>query len=262
MVLIIKHEPIEGPGTLREFLRNTDYETKIIELSPSAPASVKLKTKKASVSRDTKEASHISPYKAAKLPEDFSQIEAVIILGGPMNVYEERRYPFLKEEDRFIKKALEEKIPILGICLGAQLLAKACGARITKNAKKEIGWCEIELTKQGAADPFFQGIEKSFETFEWHEDTFEVPRGGELLAKSETCKNQAFRFGENAYGLQFHPEVTGVMIDEWSEKYTNTKNAHSMHYAKDMIMQYGRIKKEFNENAQKMYLNFFRIITV
>lgn len=143
--------------------------------------------------------------------------QALIVMGGPMNVYQEREYPFLTAEDAFIKEALSREVPYLGICLGAQLLAKALGAPVTPNRVKEVGFHYVKLTAGGAQDPLFQGCGGGLEVFQWHQDTFAIPEGAVRLATSEMCANQAFRYGRAAYGLQFHVEVTPEMLELWRE---------------------------------------------
>jgi GMP synthase (glutamine-hydrolysing) len=140
---------------------------------------------------------------------------ALIILGGPMNVYETDKYPFLEKEDKLIKRAIEKDIPVLGICLGAQLIAKSLGAQVTKNNEKEIGWYPLIVTDEGSKDNLLKHLNVEETVFQWHGDTFEIPKGATRLAESPLCLNQAFRFGSNIYGLQFHIEVTPGMILEW-----------------------------------------------
>ena len=136
-----------------------------------------------------------------------------------MNVYEEGKYPFLKEENLFIKEAIKKRISLLGICLGAQLIAKALGAKVFKATTKEIGWYEIELTQVGLIDKVFSDFPQRFLAFQWHEDTFEIPEDAHLIATSKNVINQAFRYGRNVYALQFHLEVTKDMISEWIDSY-------------------------------------------
>jgi GMP synthase (glutamine-hydrolysing) len=141
----------------------------------------------------------------------------LIVLGGPMNVDETDGHPHLETELRLITKAVESGIPVLGICLGAQLLAKALGAEVRANGEKEIGWYELEPTRDGLRDPLFSHFASSEVVFQWHGDTFDIPPGAVQLAKGRGCANQAFRFGECAYGLQFHPEVDAALIERWLE---------------------------------------------
>jgi hypothetical protein len=113
---------------------------------------------------------------------------------------------------------LAEEVPFLGVCLGGQLLAKSCGAQVTKSPHEEKGWFDVKLTAAGAHDSLFRGLPDTFPVFQWHEDTFAVPEGAALLAFAETCRNQAFRVGNAAYGLQFHLEITPEMVESWAEK--------------------------------------------
>lgn len=152
----------------------------------------------------------------------------LIILGGPMNVYETDRYSYLRMEDRLIKEAVEKDVPILGICLGAQLIAKALGARVIKNKEKEIGWYPLKITEEGSKDRLFKHFNSEETVFQWHGDTFEIPNGAVHLAESTLCTNQAFRYGHNVYGLQFHIEVTSQMILEWLNVSENQKEILSL----------------------------------
>src|SRR3972149_6404298 len=152
----------------------------------------------------------------------------LIILGGPMNVYETDKYSFLDIEDRLIKQSIEKDVPVLGICLGAQLIAKELGARIIKNKEKEIGWYSIEITEKGNKDKLLKHFHSEEIVFQWHGDTFEMPEGGVHLAGSPICTNQAFRYGSNVYGLQFHIEVTPEMILEWLNVPENQKEILSL----------------------------------
>lgn len=193
-VLILKHINIEGGGTIEEYLKSKEWKIGIRELQDGDNIPSKI---------------------------DY---DVVVILGGPMNVYEEDKYPFLKDEDRLIKELIKKEIPTLGICLGAQLIAKAAGAKVTKNIvkqahQKEIGWYKINLTDAGKKDPVFKGLDESFDVFQWHGDTFGIPENGTLLASAELCTNQALKVGRNTYGLQFHMEVTEDMIYKWIDTY-------------------------------------------
>ena len=141
--------------------------------------------------------------------------DGLIVLGGPMNVDETGDYPHLKTEVEVIRKAIGEGMPILGICLGSQLIAKALGAKVRKNSEKEIGWYEVSPTAEGKADPLVSHFSEVEKIFHWHGDTFDLPEGAELLASSELCKNQAFRYGDTVYGFQFHLEVDEPMVERW-----------------------------------------------
>ena len=120
--------------------------------------------------------------------------DGLIVLGGPMNVDEVKRFPYLEREVHSIREALRARMPILGICLGSQLIAKALGAKVYKNQEKEIGWYDVRTSAKGKKDPLTSHFSSMERIFQWHGDTFDVPEGAELLASSPLCKNQAFRY--------------------------------------------------------------------
>jgi len=141
--------------------------------------------------------------------------DALIVLGGPMNVDEADRHPHLLHEVRVIRDALDRGRPVLGICLGAQLLAHALGGHVGRAPEPEIGWYDVRVSDAAGEDPLlghFAGVER---VFQWHGDTFELANGATHLASSERCTNQAFRAGDAAWGLQFHLEVDQPMIARW-----------------------------------------------
>ncbi|HSE83825.1 MAG TPA: gamma-glutamyl-gamma-aminobutyrate hydrolase family protein [Thermodesulfobacteriota bacterium] len=185
-VLVLRHVPHEHLGTLESALRAADLGFRYLDLFEN--------------------------YSPSTLLESY---DGLVILGGPMNVYETDKYPFLEMEDRLIKETIERQMPVLGICLGAQLIAKALGAGVTKNREKEIGWYPLKISEEARGDELFKYLNKEETVFQWHGDTFEIPKGAVHLAESPLCKNQAFRFGSNVYALQFHIEVTPQMISEW-----------------------------------------------
>jgi GMP synthase (glutamine-hydrolysing) len=133
-------------------------------------------------------------------PDGFSRL---ILMGGPMSAND--NLPGLAEEIELIRRAVDADVPMLGICLGAQLIAKALGARVYRNPCKEIGWGPVHLTPAGRSDPLFCGVASPATWFHWHGETFDLPAVAEWLAYSEKCRHQAFRFGRRAYGIQFIP---------------------------------------------------------
>ena len=155
-------------------------------------------------------------YQGASIPRDWRDFTLVVVMGGPMNVYEERKHPFLSGEMALLKGALATGPPVLGFCLGAQLMAKACEARVQKAPEREIGWHEVRLTGEGSADPcLMNAFPDACMVFQWHGDTFELPAGAVRLFTSEHIPNQAMRIGELNYAFQFHFEVTTEMIEDW-----------------------------------------------
>jgi len=146
---------------------------------------------------------------------DLSGYDGLVILGGPMNVGQVDDYPHLATELEMVRQALVMDIPTLGICLGAQLIAKALGAQVMQNPVKEIGWYDVSVTREGKTDPLFAHFRETEKIFQWHSDTFEIPEGGVHLAESPTCRHQAFRVGKRVYGFQFHMEVDERLIERW-----------------------------------------------
>ena len=150
---------------------------------------------------------------ALPCPADMS---ALIVLGGAMGANDDDRYPFLSPLKQLIRSCLELGIPYLGICLGGQLLAAASSTPVVSCRWEELGTLQISLTHKGETDPLFAGINSPFSTFQWHHDSFDLTDGATLLASSPACPHQAFRIGSNAWGLQFHPEVTEQIIRAWA----------------------------------------------
>lgn len=223
-VLVIKHVEQEGPGMLGTFLQDTGWGMQTVEL-----------------------------WRSEQLPESLGDVAAVMVLGGPMNVYEEKAYPFLKDEDRLIKQVLKEEIPFLGVCLGAQLLAKACGARVMKASQKEIGWYNVDLTAEGSRDRLFRGVVSPLSVFQWHEDTFDLPEEGKLLCRSDIVPNQAFRVGPCAYGLQFHIEVSHEMVETWMHGEVSVDS--------EAILKQGlALRQTIDAQATTIFYNFRRLI--
>lgn len=154
--------------------------------------------------------------------------EGLVILGGPMNVDEGDKHPHLNHEPVLIEEAVRRDIPVLGICLGAQLIAKALGARVMKNPVKEIGWYDVRPTGEGKKDPLIGTFAESEKIFQWHGDTFSIPAGCHHLATADTCAHQAFRYGKKVYGFQFHLEVDEKLIHRWLEVPVNRRDLELM----------------------------------
>lgn len=145
-----------------------------------------------------------------------------------MNVDEVESYPNLKTEVDLIRLAIDKEMPVLGVCLGSQLLAKALGASVVKNSEKEIGWYDVSPTGEGLEDSLLSNFMQTEKIFQWHGDTFDLPEGAKLLASSPLCKHQAFKYGDRVYGFQFHLEVDKPMIERWLRVPENKKEIEDL----------------------------------
>lgn len=141
--------------------------------------------------------------------------ELIIMLGGPIGVYDQADFPFLNDEIQLLQRRLAADLPTLGICLGAQLMASALGARVYPGHSKEIGWAPLQLTAAGKQSPLAHLSGEQTNMFHWHGDTFDLPTDTTLLASSTAYSNQAFRIGKHGLALQFHPEITPTALEPW-----------------------------------------------
>ena len=146
------------------------------------------------------------------LPE-LENLDWLVIMGGPMNVDEHEIYPWLVREKELIRRVIERGLPLLGVCLGGQLISSVLGGQVTKNRQKEIGWFPVTLTAEAARSPLFAGFPRQVPAFHWHGDTFSIPPGAIRLAASEGCDNQAFQYGRNVVALQFHWDYSRQSVE-------------------------------------------------
>jgi len=154
------------------------------------------------------------PYRDGLLPRT-EDISALLVLGGAMGANDDHKHLFLTDLKQLIRQVVETGVPYLGVCLGGQLLAAAFGAKVVSNRWEEVGNLSVFLNAEGGSDLLFRGITPQFPAFQWHHDSFDIPAGGVLLASSAACLHQAFRVGDSAWGVQFHPEVTEEIIRCW-----------------------------------------------
>ena len=145
----------------------------------------------------------------------IDRYRGLIVLGGPMNVEDQHRRPHLKAELHAIERALAQGKPVLGICLGAQLLAHVLGAPVRRHDQSEIGWYDLHMSNEGRGDPVLGAAGERLRVFQWHSYSYELPRDATHLARTETCEQQAFRWGSSAYGFQFHLEADAAVIERW-----------------------------------------------
>jgi GMP synthase (glutamine-hydrolysing) len=170
----------------------------------------------------------------------------LVVMGSPLSAYEEDRYPFLHKECELLRALTRRGVPVFGVCLGAQLLAKALGAKVFPGNGAEIGFGSIELAEAGRGDALFAGLGKDLPAFHWHGDTFTLPEGAVLLASSPMYAHQAFRFGSRAYGLQFHIEPD-----------TDTWTAWRDHLPRGLLDEAEAKRMQVEEAGQKVISKFF-----
>jgi GMP synthase-like glutamine amidotransferase len=222
--LIIKNVFTEGPGTIADYLKTKKIQGVICDLS------------------------------IGDVPPDMGSFSHIIIMGGPMAVYEMDQYPYLVKETHLIEAAIKANKRVLGVCLGAQLVAHALGARVYPGPKKEVGWYEVALTTDGLQDPLMSKLalpdRNVARVFQWHGDTFDLPAGAVRLAASDLYPNQAFRFAETVYALQFHIEVTPAIVRDWLAREPGI-NIASIDAESD------RIFSAYHERAIRFYRGFF-----
>ena len=180
-----QHAPQEGPGTIEEWARKRDCPI-----------------------------TKTSFFDGKALPK-LDEIDWLVIMGGPMSVNDENVFPWLKDEKRFIKSAIDAGKTVLGFCLGSQLMANALGAKVSKNRYKEIGWYELKLTKTGRSIKALSRFPDRLIAYQWHGETFNIPKNAALAATGDVCANQAFVFGGRVIGMQFHLEVSRDDVAAW-----------------------------------------------
>jgi GMP synthase-like glutamine amidotransferase len=223
-VLIIKNVFTEGPGTIADYLSAEKIPYSICDLSIGD---------------------------AVPAPDSFTHL---IIMGGPMAVYEMHRYSYLVKEARLINAAIKANQHVLGVCLGAQMVAHVLGAKVYPGQKKEIGWYEVALTAYGMSDPLMSSLalpdRNAALVFQWHGDTFDLPLNTAWLASSELFPNQAFRYADRVYALQFHIEVTPAIVLDWMAKEQGFDFA-------SLKAESDKIFTAYRARAMKFYQEFF-----
>jgi GMP synthase (glutamine-hydrolysing) len=184
-VLIVQHAPHEHPAAVRRALESQGIQTLLIH-----------------------------PYRGESYP-GTSEISGMLSLGGPMGANDEHEHPWIRPEVALLRASVEAGLPVVGICLGGQMLARALGGRVEKNETHEVGWFPIEVTEEGRKDAILGAAGSNPTVYHWHGDTFHPPKEAVLLARSKACARQAYRIGETAYGFQFHPEADHQLVGEW-----------------------------------------------
>jgi len=183
MLIVLRHVPYEGPGLIEDMLEGRGLPYKVVDIFEEG------------------------------VPLGAAGFTGVVSMGGPMSVNDGTEE--IEREKKLLLEAMERDIPVLGVCLGAQVIASALVARVYKGDHPEVGWGEVTLTQSGISDPLLAGVDRVLPVLHWHGETFDLPDGAVNLACSDKFENQAFRAGRKTYGLQFHLEVDEEMVREW-----------------------------------------------
>jgi GMP synthase-like glutamine amidotransferase len=234
-ILVFQHLDIEHPGIFRDFLDADRIPWDVVELDAGDP-----------------------------IP-DLDGYSALVVMGGPMDVWQEDQHPWLVPEKRAIRAAvLERRLPYLGLCLGHQLLGDALGGRVGKARAPEVGIMQVTLNSAGQADPLFAGIAPTTECLQWHgAAVLEPPPGATVLAHSPLCDVQAMRVGRHAYGIQFHVEVTAETVPQWSAVpvyKAALEKVLGAGAAETLALQTETRLPAFARDARTLYDNFMRLL--
>ena len=232
-ILVLQHARVEHPGIFREFLADDGH---------------------------TWDAVHLDEGEALPALDDY---DALWVMGGPMDVWQEEAHPWLVAEKALIKEAVEGRgMPYLGLCLGHQLLAEALGGKVEPSKTPEIGILDVQLTEMGATGVFFDGMPEVFKTLQWHSaEVTQMPVGASCLATSPLSPVQGMRWGPRAYSLQFHIEVEPDTVENWAqipeyaealEKALGADGVATMKAAAEAEM------KAFNDAAERLYMNWLQ----
>jgi GMP synthase (glutamine-hydrolysing) len=195
-ILILQHVEPEPPGRIAAHLRKQNVPYRTVRIFQDDP-----------------------------VPDDLAGASGLVVMGGPMGVGDLDGRPHLRKECRLIEDALQSDRPVLGVCLGSQLLAHVLGADVTSAPAKEIGWGDVMLTEAASEDALWRGVPSPFPALHWHGDVFELPDGAVRLARSQRTECQAFRYGNSAYGLLFHLEVTPEIVGGMTRAFADELNA-------------------------------------
>lgn len=234
-ILVLQHVAAEPLGTLDPLIRKRGHRIRYVNFEREPDASPSL-----------------------------DRYRGLVVLGGPMNVEDHPQRPHLRTEMRLIEQALKDDKPILGICLGAQLLAHVLGAPVTRHRQSEIGWYQLDTTEHGRSDRVLAPLGTSTPVFQWHSYTFAIPRSAQHLARTESCENQAFKYGDNAYGFQFHLEVDAALIGRWLNTPGYREELHRVSQAGQSLAEVEKATlahaAHMKELAEPVFNNFLDLI--
>ena len=187
-------------------------------------------------------------------PRPLDAYGAVLVFGGAMHADHEEHHPWLRDENFLLQRLLGLQVPMLGVCLGAQLIAKAAHAEVGPSSEPEVGWYPVELTEEARDDELFGGLPERFDAFQWHYYTHGIPAGAVELARSPVC-TQAFRLGDRAWGIQFHAEVTEEQIESWADE-----DESELPMSRDELLEQTRERiADWNELGRNLCASFLEV---
>ncbi|MDB5159718.1 MAG: glutamine amidotransferase class-I [Mucilaginibacter sp.] len=235
--LVFQHVPVEHPGVFRDYWLKNDISWTTVELD-----------------------------EGDQIPPDLTAYDAMVVMGGPMDVWQIEEHPWLAPEIAAIREfVVELGRPFLGVCLGHQLLAKALGGHVALASVAEVGLCPVRLTRDHLQDPLLHGFASPLTTFQWHgAEVKALPKEAVVLAETDDCKVQAFRWGGCAYGFQFHAEITATTVDDWSQipAYKQSlENVLGLGASERLAAEAAELLPQFNATAKNLSDRFVGLVT-
>ena len=223
-IYVLQHHPVENLGSIADALEGAALAWQYVRVHEGQP-----------------------------VPTEMKGAGGLIVMGGPMGVYQTDRYPFLRDEMALINDAIRQNRPVLGVCLGAQIVAAALGAKVDRNPRgKEIGWHPIRLEPAAKQDRLMRDLPETLTPFHWHGDIVELPAGAVSLAASEKTPCQAFRYGDKTYGFQFHFEVTSTSVSAMADAFVKDLNREQIN-ADEMIAKSAQFAPPLAQIADKVF---------
>jgi GMP synthase (glutamine-hydrolysing) len=232
-VLLIQHEAFDPFGTLDPLLKREGIRIRYVNFAREPDARPSL-----------------------------DSYDGLILMGGEMAVYESHLYEHIRVEMRLVEDALKRDLPVLGICLGAQIIAHVLGAKVALHSTREMGWSKIRLTPAGDSDPVMGGFDSEEFVFQSHQDSFEIPTGADHLVESDVCASQGFRYGRHIYGFQFHLEIDRPTIRHWIDTPSNIKffeENPGLINPEQVLRETDLYLPRSTELSESCFLNFLRL---